>query len=99
LSRGNPHSSILVRVISRNKITLDDDRKDIDNRAEILTIVGYAKQYACGVQSFAPAKSCTITDMPNGTGACWKTNYDEYRCHFVSVGGNGYELVPPPTAN
>ena len=77
----------------------DDDRKDIDNRAEILTIVGYAKQYACGVQSFAPAKSCTITDMPNGTGACWKTNYDEYRCHFVSVGGNGYELVPPPTAN
>jgi hypothetical protein len=75
----------------------DNNRKDIDNRAEVLTIVGYAKQYACGVQSFAPGKSCTITDMPNGAGACWKTSYGEYRCNFVSVGGNGYQLGPPPT--
>lgn len=75
----------------------DNNRKDIDNRAEVLTIVGYAKQYACGAQSFAPGKSCTITDMPNGTGICWKTGYAEYRCNFVSVGSNGYQLGPPPT--
>jgi hypothetical protein len=75
----------------------DNSMKDIDNRAEILIIVGYAKQYECGVQSFAPGKSCTITEMPNGTGACWKSRFAEYRCNFVSVGGNGYQLGPPPT--
>ena len=75
----------------------DNNSKDIDNRAEVLVIVGYAKQYACGAQSFAPGKSCTITAMPNGTGVCWKTSYGEYRCNFVSVGGNGYQLGPPPT--
>ena len=75
----------------------DNNRKDIDNWTEVLSIVGYAKQYACGVQSFAPGKSCAITDMPNGTGTCWKTNFGEYRCNFVSVGGNGYQLGPPPT--
>jgi hypothetical protein len=75
----------------------DNNTKDIDNQADVLTIVGYAKQYACGAQSFAPGKSCTITDMPNGTGICWKTGYAEYRCNFVSVGSNGYQLGPPPT--
>jgi len=76
----------------------EDNRRDIDNQAAVLTIVGYAKQYACGVQSVVPGKSCTITDMPNGTGICWKTSYGEFRCNFVSVGGNGYQLGPPPTA-
>jgi len=75
----------------------DNDRRDIDKRAGLLTIVGYGKQYSCGVQSFAPGKNCTITDMPNGSGICWKTSYGEYRCNFVSVGGNGYQLGPPPT--
>ena len=75
----------------------EDNRKDIDNQAEVLTIVGYAKHYSCGAQSFAPGKSCTITDMPNGMGICWKTSYGEYRCNFVSVGGNNYQLGPPPT--
>jgi hypothetical protein len=75
----------------------DNKWKDIDNRAGLLSIVGDAKQYACGVQSFAPGKSCTITEMPDGTGACWKTSYGEYRCNFVSVGSIGYQLGPPPT--
>jgi len=72
--------------------------KDIDTRAEILTIIAYAKQYTCGVQSFAPGKNCAITDMPNGTGICWRTDFGEYRCNFVSVGGSGYQLGPPPTS-
>ena len=76
----------------------ENNREHVDTRAEILTIIGYAKQYACGVQSFAPGKNCTITNMPDGTGVCWKTEYGEYRCNFVSVGGNGYQLGPPPTS-
>jgi len=76
----------------------EDNRRDIDNQAAVLTIVGYAKQYACGVQSVVPGKSCTITDMPNGTGICWRTDFGEYRCNFVSVGGSGYQLGPPPTS-
>ena len=75
----------------------DNNTKDIDNQADVLTIVGYAKQFACGAQSFAPGKNCIITGMPNGTGICWKTGYAEYRCNFVSVGSNGYQLGPPPT--
>ena len=75
----------------------DNNRKDIDNRADVLTLVGSAKQYACGVQSFSPGQNCTITEMPDAPGACWKTNYGEYRCNFTSVGSNGYKLGPPPT--
>ena len=75
----------------------ESNMKGVDVRSEVLVIVGYAKQYACGAQSFAPGRNCTITDMPNGNGACWKTSYSEYRCNFVSVGSNGYQLGPPPT--
>jgi hypothetical protein len=32
LSRGNPHSSILVRVISRNKITLAKPQPNVDGK-------------------------------------------------------------------
>jgi hypothetical protein len=75
----------------------DNNRKDIDNRADVLTLTGSATNYACGAQSFSPGQSCTITEMPDAPGACWKTNYGEYRCNFTSVGSNGYKLGPPPT--
>jgi hypothetical protein len=76
----------------------DNNRKDIDNRADVLTLVGYAKNYACGVQSFSPGKNCTMVEMPDSPGACWKTNYGEYRCNFVNVGVGYHPFVPPPTA-
>jgi len=76
----------------------DNNRKDIDKRADVLDITGYAHQFACGVQAFSPGQSCTITEMPGGVGVCWKTNYGEYRCGFASAGGNGYKLGPPPTS-
>lgn len=76
----------------------DNSRKDIDNRADVLTLTGSARQYACGVQSFSPGQSCTITEMPESPGACWKTTYGEYRCNFLSVGSNGYKLGPPPNS-
>jgi len=76
----------------------DNNRKDIDNRADVLDITGSAHQYSCGVQSFSPGQNCTITEMPGGVGVCWKTNYGEYRCAFASAGGNGYKLGPAPTA-
>ena len=43
----------------------DDNRKDMSNRADVLVLTGYAKQYACGEQSFSPGKNCTMTEMPN----------------------------------
>ncbi len=75
----------------------DDNRKDIDNRADVLVLTGYAKQYACGEQSFSPGKNCTMTEMPNSPGACWKTTYGEYRCNFVNVGVGYHPFEPPPT--
>lgn len=75
----------------------DDNRQDIDNRADVLTLTGYAKQYACGEQSFSPGKNCTMTEMPNSPGACWKTTYGEYRCNFVNAGVGYFPFQPPPT--
>ena len=75
----------------------DNNRQDIDNREVVFTLTGYAKQYACGEQSFMPAKNCTMTEMPNSPGACWKTTYGEYRCNFVNVGVGYHPFQPPPT--
>jgi len=75
----------------------DNNRQDIDNREVVYTLTGYAKQYACGEQSFMPGKNCTMTEMPNSPGACWKTYYGEYRCNFVNVGVGYHPFQPPPT--
>jgi hypothetical protein len=76
---------------------LTDVRVHID-RADALTLTGYAKQYSCGAQSFSPGKNCTMTGMPNSRGACWKTDYGEYRCNFANAGTGYHPFVPPPTA-
>jgi len=69
-------TNVQIHITDSHKFSTDNpdvyepannNTKEIDSRAEVLTIVGYAKQYACGVQSIAPGKSCTITDMPNVT--------------------------------
>lgn len=75
----------------------DNNRKDIDNRADVLTLTGYAKSYACGVQSFSPGKNCIMVEMPDSPGACWKTTYGEYRCNFVNGGVGYHPFLPPPT--
>jgi hypothetical protein len=75
----------------------DNNRQDIDNREMVYTLTGYAKQYVCGEQSFSPGKNCTMTEMPNSPGACWKTTYGEYRCNFVNVGVGYHPFLPPPT--
>jgi hypothetical protein len=87
-------STLPVPAIRRQ----DFHRKDVDNRADVLTVTGYAKQHACGVQSFSPGKNCVITEMPDSPGVCWKTNYGEYRCSFVNVGVGYHPDSPPPTA-
>ena len=81
---------------SRPFATGDANKKDIDNKAELLTITGYAKQYACGAQSFSPGKNCTMTEMPGSPGVCWKTTYGEFRCSLVSTGAGYHPFVPPP---
>lgn len=75
----------------------DNNRQDIDNRELLYTLVGYARQYACGEQSFSPGKNCTMTEMPNSPGACYKTIYGEYRCNFENVGVGYHPFLPPPT--
>lgn len=66
-------------------------------KADALTLIGHAKHYACGAQSFSPGRNCTMTEMPNSPGACWKTDYGEYRCNFVNAGEGYHPFVPPPT--
>jgi hypothetical protein len=75
----------------------DNNRQNIDNREVVYTLSGYAKQYTCGALSFMPGKNCTMTEMPNSPGACWKTNYGEYRCDFVNIGVGYNPFQPPPT--
>ena len=91
-------TDVKVHITGSRKFAVQDDyRKDIDQTAPVYTLTGYAKSYACGVQSFSPGKNCTMAEMPDSPGACWRTNYGEFRCNFVNVGVGYHPFVPPPT--
>ena len=92
-------TDVRVHISGTRPFTAQDlNRRDIDNRAEVLTLTGYAKHWVCGEQAFAPGKNCTMDEMPDSAGACWKTSYGEYRCNFVNVGVGYHPFVPPPTS-
>ena len=91
-------TDVQVHITGSRKFQMqDDNRKDIDMSAPVYTLTGYAKNYACGAQSFSPGKNCTMVEMPDSPGACWRTNYGEWRCNFVNVGVGYHPFVPPPT--
>ena len=92
-------TDVKVHITGSRKFGVsDDNRKDIDNTAPVYTLIGYAKSYACGAQSFSPGRNCTMVEMPNSPGACWRTNYGEFRCDFVNVGVGYHPFLPPPTS-
>jgi hypothetical protein len=91
-------TDVKVTITGSRKFEVRDDASPgIEPLGTIYTLVGYAKNYACGAQSFSPGKNCTMTEMPNSPGTCWRTKWGEYRCSFVNVGEGYHPFVPPPT--
>ena len=99
----NLMSDVKVHITGSRHFSADYRSQDInlpdaDNTSDVLTLIGYAKQYACGDQAGDVGKNCVMSEMPNSQGTCWKTNYGEYRCAMLNGGVGFYPNTPPPTA-
>ncbi len=76
-----------------------DSYPDIDVTAKIYPLRGSGTSWACGyARDSLPYLNCNRdAPSPKGTGACWRTVFNDWRCQ-MSVGGGDREMrVKGPT--
>jgi len=78
---------------------VDNYWDDIDPSAKVYPLRGSSTGYTCIEAKLSPGKNCSKSYGGEvGQGACWHTQFNEWRCR-MTIGGKNQELqVPGPRA-
>jgi hypothetical protein len=70
----------------------------IDPSAQVYPLRGSYTSYLCNkIGSMYPAgHSCLKSDVPEGTGQCWKTSFGDYKCLLKGAPPKMVGGMPPP---
>jgi hypothetical protein len=78
------------------RLATDSFKPDIDDQAPVWPIRGSYDRYQCSSMEKYGPNNCNLYRVDKAEGACFRTVYDEWMCHWYGADSETKMNVPPP---